>query len=182
MIKILVNLFSLVILGIIQVSFLTTWLPPISSLNLILSLVIFLTVIINYQKGLWWALGGGLFLEFYSGLNFGVTTISLILIVVEINFLFNNFFTNRSFYSLMILGFLGSVSYNLLVLILGLVTSIFGLGYFSLGVNFWFEFFWPPVLNLIVLAIIFFSYYISTVRLKNIFLFHSTGYETKGKF
>ncbi|MFA6254521.1 MAG: hypothetical protein WC675_00620 [Patescibacteria group bacterium] len=180
MTKILVNLFSLVILGIIQVSFLTTWLPPISNLNLILSLVIFLTVIINYQKGLWWALGGGLFLELYSGLNFGVTTLSLILVVVEINFLFNNFFTNRSLYSLMILGFLGSLTYNLLVLIFSLVASAFGV--FSLGINFWLYFFWPPILNLVILAIIFFSYYISTVRLKNIFLFHSSGYETKGKF
>jgi hypothetical protein len=179
MINILINAIFLIALGIVQVSFLSTWPIPISSLNLILISVIFLTVIINYQRGLWWALGGGLFLELYSGLAFGLTTLGLLIMVIIINFLFNNFFTNRSFYSLMILGLIGTVSYNLIILTLSLIGLLFGLTNFWLSFDFSSQFIWQPIFNLIILAIIFFTYYISTGRLKNIFLFHPSSYEIK---
>ena len=67
MTSILINIFSIIALGIIQVSFLTTWPKPVSSLNIILSLVIFFAVILNYKKGLWYAFGVGLFIELFSG-------------------------------------------------------------------------------------------------------------------
>jgi len=66
MTKIIINFIAIITLGMIQVSFLTTWPKPVSNLNLILSLVIFLILISRYQQGLWWALGGGLFLEIFS--------------------------------------------------------------------------------------------------------------------
>jgi hypothetical protein len=62
----------------------------VDSLNFILSLLIFLTVIVNYQKGLWWALGTGLFSELYSNSFFGIIALSLLATVILINFLFNN--------------------------------------------------------------------------------------------
>lgn len=170
MINILINIVSLIILGIIQVSFLATWVVPVSSLNLILSLVIFLTVIINYQKGLWLALGGGIFLELYAGSLFGITTLSLLLTVMGINLLFNNFFTNRSLYSLLILGFLGTAIYNSIILLLNLLIIILGFSVSALEFSFWFQFFWQGVFNLLILFIIFIAYYVSTGRLRNIFL------------
>ncbi|MFA6215139.1 MAG: hypothetical protein WC768_01050 [Patescibacteria group bacterium] len=171
MINILFGIISLLILGIVQISFLTTWPLPVSSLNLVLSLVIFLTVMINYQKGLWWALGAGLFLELYSGAMFGITTLSLIMTVLGVNFLFNNFFTNRSLYSLVILGFFGSVIYNLLILSLNFIGVLLKQNVYFLFFDFWSQFFWQPVFNVLVLMVIFFAYYLSTGRLKNLFLF-----------
>ena len=181
MINILINLIAIVVLGIVQVSFLTTWLFPVNSLNLILSVIIFLTVIIDYKKGLWWAFGAGLFLELYSSLIFGITTLSLILVVVAVNFLFNNFFTNRSLYSLLI-GLIGSIGYNLIMLGLKLLSLVFGFKVLFFNFDFWSDFFWQPVLNLIILIVIFFTYHISTNRLKNMFLFNPASYENKGKF
>ncbi|MAF13322.1 MAG: hypothetical protein CMI53_00310 [Parcubacteria group bacterium] len=172
MISILLNILLIIILGIIQISFLTTWLFPVNGLNLILSLVIFVTVILSYQRGLWWGLGGGIFLELYSNLAFGVVTVSLMLTVILLNLLFNNFFTNRSFYSLLILGFIGTISYNFLIVLLNLLTIIIGFDAISINFNFWTYFFWQPFLNLIILTIIFFTYHISTGRLRNIFLSH----------
>lgn len=172
MISILVNLIFIIILGIIQVSFLTTWPLPISSLNLILSLVIFLTVIVNYQKGLWWAVGGGLFLELYTSLPFGIVISSLFLVALAINFLFNNFFTNRSLYSLLILGFIATIFYNLMVTVLKLIAAVFGFNIAISGFSFRLQFIWQPFLNLLVLTIIFFAYYIFTGRLRNMFLSH----------
>jgi len=182
MISILINLISLLFLVFLQISFLSTWPFPVNSLNLILSLVIFLTAIVNYHRGLAWALGGGLMLDIYFSNLFGAATLGLFLTAFGINFLFNNFFTNRSLYSLLILGFLGTVGYNLIIFGFKLLASIFGFSIVELGFDPWIMIFWQPVLNLIILAIIFFTYYISSGRLKNIFLFHPNSYEIKGKF
>jgi len=170
MISIVINFFLILILGIIQVSFLSTWPWPVSSLNLILSLIIFYAVINGYEKSLWLAFGSGLFLEVYSGLYFGVTVLSLMLTVIIINVLFNNFFTNRSYYSLMILGIIGTAAYNLIILVLCFFLNFIKLSPISITPDFWAQFFWQSIFNLIILTIIFYAYHISTNRLRSFFL------------
>lgn len=171
MTSLLINIFSIIALGIIQVSFLTTWSKPVSSLNIILSLIIFFAIILNYKKSLWYAFGAGLFIELFSGYAFGITTLALILTVVIVNWLFNNFFTNRSFYSLMILGFIATIVYNLLITITLFSLALSGRNIIGFEFSFFNQYLWQPFFNLIVLAIIFITYYFSTGRLKNIFLF-----------
>lgn len=172
MIKILTNIIILIALGITQVSFLSTWLFPVDSLNLILSLIIFVTVIISYEKGLWWAFGLGIFLELYSALPFGIISLSLFFVVILINFLFSHIFTNRSFYSLLILGLIGTIFYNSVMFLFYLILLItdFNVSFFNF--NFWLDFIWQPILNVIILSVVFFTCYISTNRLK-IFISHS---------
>jgi hypothetical protein len=179
MIGFVINLFLVLILGIIQVSFLSTWPWPVSSLNLILSLVIFFAVISSYKKSLWLAFGSGLFLEVYSGLYFGVTVFSLILTVIIINLLFNNFFTNRSYYSLVILGIIGTVAYNLIILVSSWFVYLVKLSQTVIALDFWSQFFWQSIFNLIILTIIFYAYHISSNRLKSVFLFPTSYYENK---
>lgn len=162
---------GVILIGIVQVSFLTTWPSPVSSLNILLTLVIFLAVIINYHQSLIWAFGGGLFLELYSGQQFGVTSISLMLTVIIVNLLFTNVFTNRSYYSLMILGYLGTVAYGLIGIIAALLIFQASVRDIVSMTSLIFTFVWQPIFNLIILTIIFFSFYLSTGRLKNFFLF-----------
>lgn len=178
--KFLANTIFLATLGIIQVSFLTTWPSPVSNLNLILSLVVFLAIILDYSRALWWALGGGLFLELYSGSIFGSITVSMLVTLIIINFLFTNFFTNRSFYSLMILGFAATIVYNLIFSLITLILAVVGTEVSFNNLSLVSQYFWQPIFNLIVLGIIFVTYYFSTGRLKNIFLF-TTTYEAKWK-
>ncbi len=179
MIGIAANIFLVLILGIIQVSFLSTWPWPVSSLNLILSLVIFFAVISSYEKSLWLAFGAGLFLEIYSGLYFGLTVSALLLTVIIINQLFSNFFTNRSYYSLMMLGLIGTVAYNFIIMILNFIIYFFKLSPTLIPFDFWAQFFWQALFNLIILTIIFYAYHISTNRLRSFFLFPSAYYENK---
>lgn len=181
MMSFFLNLFLLIFLGIVQVSFLTTWPWPVSSINLILTLVIFLTAIVNYERALFWAAGSGLFLELYSGLPFGTTTIALVSIVIIINQLFSNFFTNRSYYSLMILGFIGSLAYNLIVLFISAVMIVANLGTFAGNADYPALFFWQPLLNLIILTIMFYAYYLSRGGLNSIFVFPVNNYEAKNQ-
>jgi cell shape-determining protein MreD len=175
--KIITNIILIILIGIIQVSFLTTWPVPISSLNLILSLIVFLTVLVSYQQALVWAFTGGIFLELFSALPFGVTTLGFLLTVIVINFLFNNFFTNRSLYSLVFLGFIASITNSLLSLVLTTVAAVLVNDISFLDFNFWSMLFWQPILNVIILGVVFFSFSISTGHIRNILFFNSDFYE-----
>ena len=180
MINFILNFILLLILAIFQVSFLSILPSPINSFNLTLSLVVFVTIIISYQKGLWWALGGGLFLEFYRVSFFGLATISLILTVVIINFLFNNLFTNRSLYTLLLLGFFATICESVLAVTLPLILIIFGWPIIFLEFNFWQNLVWQPILNLLMLIVIFFVYQYSVGKIRNVFL-PLDYYESKNK-
>ena len=151
----------MIILGIVQVSFLTTWSRPVNSLNLILSLIIFLVAINRYRQGLWWAFGAGCFLELYSFDFSGLTTLALIITVVIVNFLFNNFFTNYSFYSLTISGLMGTLIYNLLIFLVDELFILLGIatqGIVSAALFFQ-NLIWQTVLNLMILYLIFFIFH-----------------------
>lgn len=167
-IKIFTNLAIILALGMIQISFLSTWPKPISLFNLILILIIFLTLISRYQQGLWLAFGGGLFLDLFSFKIFGLTTLSLILTIILINFLFHNFFTNYSFYSLTILGVIGTLGYNLIVLITKSILIFFGVEALPLfsGSMFLQYLVWQLFLNLVILYVIFFIFLFFHSRLK----------------
>lgn len=169
--KILLNLLAVLILGIIQVSFLTTWPPPINALNLILSLVIFLGVIVDYRRSLVLAFAGGLFLDLFSFNTFGLVTLAMILVAITVNFLFNEIFTNRSLYSLLILGSTGILIYNILITVGNFFAHFFG---FGLAVSLDWIYFsglaWQLFLNVLILTIIFFIFHFSTGRLKANFL------------
>jgi cell shape-determining protein MreD len=156
---------------ILQVSFLTTWPSPINGLNLVLSLVIFLVIIMDQKSALVWALVGGFLLELFSGLPFGATSISLLLTVLLTDFLFKNFFTNRSLYSLLILGYLGSVCYHLSSLtIITTILLISNQSFSLVYVGFFEMLFWRPFLNMIILTVIFYSYHLSTGKLHTAFI------------
>jgi len=172
MIDFLVNLLAIIVIGIVQISFLPTWPAPVGGLNLILSLVIFLTASNYYKKGLWWAFGGGLFLDLFAIKLFGLSVISLLLTAVLINFLFKNFFTNYSFYSLTVLGVIGTMSYNLMILFFSFLFELlksddfweFSLaGYIH---NLW----WQVILNLIIMYIVFFIFHLIGKNFRTNFL------------
>lgn len=178
MMSMVLQVFLLIGLGIAQISFLSTWPAPVNTVDVLLSLVIFITVLISYHRGLWWGFGAGVFLELFSSLPFGVTTLSMLFMVIMVNFLFKNFFTNRSFYSLLLLGYFGTACFNACSLGLHFLTvvilpSVQGLP----TIDFALLFFWEPVFNLVVLGVIFFTYHVSMGRFKSIFLLTHDSHE-----
>ena len=179
--KILLFLF-IISIGMIQVSFLTTWPDPIRSLNLILLLSVFIAIIFSYKSGLWYAFGSGLFLELYSSNGFGLIVLSLFLTVVGINMLFKNFFTNRSIYSLLLLGFIATVIYNIIFYILSFILVVLNLSQALLNFSFFNIFFWQPLLNLLVLGIIFVIYQLTTNRIRSMFIMPNNNYENQQRF
>jgi len=89
--------------------------------------LVVLIILVNLAEFSWvaaFAVCAGLLLDVYSGLPFGVLTLSLFLCAIILKILFMNFFTNFSFYSLLLLGLIAVAIYN------AIFSSIMGGAYF----------------------------------------------------
>ncbi len=145
---------------------------PFDYLNIVFLAGVFITFAIGYSQGLWFAFFCGLAMDFFSYLPFGTMTLLQVLSVIAINFMFINFFTNRSLYSLIFLGFLGNIIY-----IIGLLT--FNFIFFVLNLNNNLDKFllwpnlaglmWQILFSVIVLGISFFVFSFFGKKIKKIF-------------
>jgi len=156
MIKTLITTVSIIFIIVIQVSFLSAWPMPVRALNLFLAIIILLTNITNLKTALIWAFAGGL-LEIYTIGIFGLVTTSMLITVFFIDFLSKYFFTNRSFYSMIGLGLVGTTFYNLLFFIILSSIDFFSLHYNAINFDSTYLFFviWQILLNSLIIAIIF---------------------------
>lgn len=173
MIKFFLNLILLFFYIILQISLLPSLGYPLNNLNLILSIIIFVIVIINYETGLWLAFGGGLILELFSIFPFGLITLSIVITAILLNSLFDNFFTNRSFYSLIILGLIGTFIYNFILFFANSVAYFMApeRNFFDLWhVHYLYNLSWQIILNLIVLSLIFLILNFISRKLKSVFI------------
>lgn len=170
--RIIFNLFLVLILVVLQISFFPLLNYPANNLNIVLTVVIFITVILSYRLGFFWAVLSGIIIDLYSINSFGIVTLALVATVLGINILFDNFFTNRSFYSLLILGLIGTVLYNFIILILKFIFYFLKINNLNPSLNrFWFyDFFWQMILNLVLISIIFLFFNSLSKKLKSVFL------------
>ncbi len=111
-------------LSIARVSLLYFFPAPISVFDPLLVAAIILIFIFDLKTGLILAVFGGLILEFFSSLPFGLLAGSMILALFSLDFLAREVFTNRSLWALIILGFLGTLIYKIILLILYLLISL----------------------------------------------------------
>ena len=95
-------------------------------LNIILAALVILINLTDFSWALIFAVAGGLLLDVYSGLPFGVLTLCLFATAVVVEVLFLNFFTNFSFYSLLLLGLIASTAYN--AMLIAVIAGIYFMG------------------------------------------------------
>lgn len=180
MIKFFINSILIIILVILQLSFFNSFDYPINILNIFLPVIIFIAIIFNYQLALYWSFFAGLLLSLFSILNFGIILISLILTVIIINFLFANFFTNKSLYSLLILGSFSLIIYNFLILVISLPLYFlrFNKFFFSLNWSYIMNLFWQILFALFILTVMFLTFKFLSKKLHSVFLI-SSQYDAK---
>jgi hypothetical protein len=116
-------LFLIVIfLALWQISFFSEFYAIKNYCNFILIGTVLITTVINYKNGLVFALLAGLILDSYSAYNFGLLTVSLLLPVIIINYLFRKLLARKSIYSLALLMTISTLAYNFA---LSLVANLF---------------------------------------------------------
>lgn len=86
--------------------------------NFILIALVLLINLTDFSAVVIFGLLSGFILDIYSGMPFGIIALSLFLTLVTLEILFVNFFTNFSFYSLMLMGLLAVLAYNFIFILL----------------------------------------------------------------
>jgi cell shape-determining protein MreD len=171
-IKIIFNLILIIVLSVIQISFISALPFGLSNFNLALVSLAIILMISNFNISLWWAVGMGFLFDIYSFLPFGTYLVCFFLTVLVANFLLSNFFTNRSLYSFIALIFLSSLCFNFIFYISVYLWGAFG-GVsiaVSFGRIFWENLVWQIFLNIIAVFFLFHITNFVSKRLKPVFL------------
>lgn len=114
MIARLVQCLGIILVVLIQLSFLSNLPAPISYISLVAVLVIFFAALGQSAQSWWWAIGGGLLLEILTPPPHGVALLSLFVMVGLLDFLFKHMFAGYSVYSLTLFGIIGTCAFNLI--------------------------------------------------------------------
>ncbi len=119
MVSFLTNAFFVLFLLFFQISLIPNFFAPLNKWQLFLSIIVVIVVVLGERKTflLWVLLFGG-FLSFYSIYPFYIIPALLAFMVIISNFLFKNFFTNQSWYTVLALSVIVSVFYNFFSIIL----------------------------------------------------------------
>lgn len=108
-------LYFVLALGLVlfQFSVLNSWPGFWGRLNLILLAAIWLLIFYNLKTAGYFSLALGLIMDIFSFYPFGLYSLSLILVLLLANFIWQNLLTNRSIYSFLSLGFIMVFFYHL---------------------------------------------------------------------
>ncbi|MEA3272928.1 MAG: rod shape-determining protein MreD [Patescibacteria group bacterium] len=168
LITILIHLFIIFFLVVFEITFVKLFPLPFNFLGIILPVIIYLVVIFGLNLGLWWAVFAGFFLDFYSLLPFGTIALALVITAFCIHYLFINLFTNRSLYSLLFLGFVGTLMYKMIIFGISFFPLLFNKGHqlYYLDFNLVKITFASIVLNLLFLSALFYLTNMFSKRLK----------------
>ncbi len=170
--KILVNFILILLVSILQISFISNLPAGLNGLNIILLVIVFILMFSNYVLAFWWTIGLSLFFEIYFFLPFGLYSLVLFITLNIIYFLLYNFFTNRSLYSVLALIFFANLIYNILFIIFLYLFHLFFQTDFNITLNFDFislQLF-HLILNLFLAFIIFYIINFISYRWRPVFL------------
>lgn len=172
MIKNFFILLAIIFVFITQTSFLSgsIWFGP--RVNFILALIVFIALIRGYHQGLVWAVVAGGLMDLYSGWPFGTMILALLLSIILGHYLFKNFLTNRSVYSLTLIIIGTTLSYNFFVVLIINFLHFFNPSNLNLDFNSFFlaSVAWQILGNSLLIWLTFFGYNAITKRLEKSFI------------
>ncbi|MEK7097948.1 MAG: hypothetical protein AAB906_03815 [Patescibacteria group bacterium] len=170
--KIILNIFFSIFLVAMQLSFVSGLPSVFSNVNLVLVSLIFILAVGDLKFSIWWVAGTGLLMDVFSFLPFGTYLLSLAAIALLIDLFLKRLFTNRSLYTFLALTAIATVSCSLFVKSASYLMHFFSRdGYLLiLSRKFFMNELDQLVLNLILVAVIFYFFNILSIKLKPVFL------------
>ncbi len=154
--KMFLNLFLVFLAVLSQISFIGKLPLRADQLNLLLVVILFVLVLFDFRFALVWALGGGFLFDLFSFLPFGFFMLVWLMSLYAAKFLLDNFLTNRSLYSLLVLGAFLSFVYNFLFYTFGYAVEFFEQSYiFLLERVFWLNIIFEIIVNSIIIIAVF---------------------------
>lgn len=170
MIKVILKILLVLFVIIFQISFISNFDLLRTKINFILILLTFFTLLFNFQQTLFWGVFSGYFLDYYSSLPFGLISLSLLVSIVIIYFLFENYFTNRSLVTLVLLIASATLAFHLSLTFFSYIFSVFGWLDFHFTVEQTITILIQIFLNALIAVFIYIIYTILNDRFKQNFL------------
>lgn len=162
---------AIIILLIIQISFLNPLSTGLTPINLILLLLPLLVFQMELAPLLWWSLVLGGIMDLIFTSLFGLETVMIISTSIFLHFLFKNFLTNRSLYTFILLTLIGTLTYNLLFYLTSfLFYSLKLIDYALLKDDFWMGLGWQALDNMIIAFFLFLLSHFINQRFRKQFL------------
>jgi len=133
-------------------------LGPLSNLNLLLVVLVFITIIFGINLGFIFAVLIGFWANIYSYLPLGTLIIVYLAVIWVVNFLYKNVFINFSFYTNLLLILIATFLHGLIIYLLNLLFYFSGVSalYIILDKVFLVDFIWQIFLNIILIIILYF--------------------------
>lgn len=170
--KIALNFILILLLVVLQFSFVSAMSSFYSGTNILLVAIIFILALFGTQVTWWWVLGIGSFYDVINYAPFGIYLISYIIVFFIVNFLQKNFFTNRSLYSFLALITFATLTYKIILyggnslLLIWSYDNNFNFFY----KNFWLSEIYSLLLNICLVFIVYNIINFMSKRLKPTFL------------
>jgi len=151
-----------VLLVVLQLSFFKGLGWPWFNLNLLVGISVFLILYGGLEKNLAPIIVGALIVDLFNSYVFGLAAVSILIISYSINFIYLRLFTNRSFFSLLILGAIGVLEYVSLITFfnyffywLNILVPGFGenMSHLLLRQTYWYNLLWQIILMMPALTI-----------------------------
>lgn len=153
--KYILYVIFIILIVVLQTTFLGSLNPWLANFNLIVACLVLLIELADYRGTLFFALTAGWLMDVYSGLPFGVFLGTFFVMSLILEVLFRNFFTNRSYYSLISLGLIAVIIYNVVFFTIRGVLYMIGATDFILGPNFGLDLLYQAVAMIIMLSVLF---------------------------
>jgi len=138
--------------------------------NLTVLILVILINLTDYRQAVGFAVIGGLILDLYSSLPFGLFMIDALVLSLILELLFRNFFTNRSFYSLMIMALAASFIYNVIFIVLVSVLAAVGWTIFTISPAYGWVMLWQLIDAALMMIIFFVVFNYLSRKFKPVFL------------
>lgn len=168
--KILIFTIVILFIAIVQITLFGSFGSYWNSFNLLLATLIILLFLIDFKLVVYLTVISGLLLDIYSSLPFGIFMVSMFLAISISDFLLFNFFTNRSFYSVISLGLSAILSFNIIFLISLGAAYLLGISNFYVDNSYWLRLIYQIINILIVLSIFFFIINLFSRKFKTNFI------------
>lgn len=168
--KNIITIIILIFLLLFQIAFLNNINFFLFKFNCILIAFVLMLNIFSFSKVIAMSVLCGFIMDIFSNMPFGTFLVTYTLTIFITEILFLNFFTNHSLYSIIILGVMMVVLFNMIFLGISGIMYFLNVGNFTLSPKFWMDFLWQIVDNSIVLAICFYFIYNKSRLFKPVFL------------
>jgi hypothetical protein len=112
MIRTIIFIIATILLALVQISFLNSFDVIRQYSHLVLVVAVFITTTIGYRRGFLFTAVAGLTLDCYSSFGFGAITISMLLPIIAIYYLFRTWLAHKSFYSIALVMLVSTLIYS----------------------------------------------------------------------